>query len=570
MNLAYDQVSNDVNPRLTQHSKTMEQKVYQVGSNVYSAVGFGLEYPVMIVGDDGIIICDPAETIEMMESVLKAFRTITTLPIKAVVLTHSHGDHWGGISACVSDEQSASGEVKVIVDETFMAQFTQQSGELLDNRMGRAVFMYGTLLPVGPQGLVNEGCGPLLSKGAIKFVAPNTFVSKANGYETTICGVDFHFFHCEAETTDAICIFLPKEEIVIVGDAVQGEIFPNLYTIRGQFRDAKQWYRGIDKIRSYHPKAIVGMHMRPLIGQEEVEALLRDYRDAIQYTHDQAVRMLNKGHAPQVAQELLKQLPPHLYQRERIGEFYGTFLQGIRGVYDQYNGWFSGEASTLHPTPIKEAAIRHIDLMGGREKVLAAAQAAIDANDYQWAAELLNYPIRANHEDFEARKLKAHALRMLGYATENATWRNWYLTVAMGLEGTFDQIVKMYGENAGFPPASNSFAGLTPDAMFESIKVKLNGQLAQNVHLFVEAQIEGVDDVYTLEIRRGVLEVHKNRTFEDAVTITAPKGTWAKIVTREVLVSESDVTSSDALKADEFFGYFESFTSFVHMPFWME
>lgn len=575
-NLACTRKSPFIAPRLTEHSNTMEQKIYQTGENVFCAVGYGLSYPVMIVGEDGIIILDPGETIAMMETIMAEFRTITDKPVRAVILSHCHGDHWGGMSVCVTEEQSRSREVQVIVDETFLPNFSQASGELLDIRMGRAVWMYGSVLPIGEHGYVNLGCGPILSKGMNRFIEPNTFVPKKDGLHTAIAGVELELFHCEAETEDAICVFLPKEKIMFVGDAIQGEIFPNLYTIRGTVRDAKKWYRGIDLIRSYHPHYLVGTHMRPLHGVEACTSLLTDYRDAIQYTHDQAVRVMNQGVTAASAVTELGQLPPHLFQRERLGEFYGTFKQGIRGVYDSYLGWFSGEPSQLDPIPSRLSAKRHIDLMGGREAVLAAAEQAISEEEYAWAAELLCYPLRVNPKDKKALRLKGKAVSQLGYLTENATWRNWYLTCAMAYEGAFEQIVERVGPNAGFPPASNSFLGLSNTEMFEALKVKLNGPKSADKHLLLKATIADQAETFWLELRRGVLEVHMHRPehhLTSFLELSADKSVWAKLATREQTVEEAisqGAQCSDITGTRQFFGCFEHFTPFVSMPFCYE
>lgn len=574
-NLAYTEASEFVNPRLTEHSKTMEQRIYQTGRNVYTAVGYGLSYPVMIEGEDGIIVIDPAETIEMMETIMIEFRKITAKPIKAVILSHSHGDHWGGMSVCVTKEQSEHKEVLVIVDETFMQYFTQAGGELLDIRMGRAVWMYGSLLPKDEHGYINLGCGPTLSKGANQFITPNTFVPVNTGLNITIAGVALALFHCEAETEDAMCVYLPQEKIMFVGDAIQGEIFPNIYTIRGTVRDAKKWYQGIDHIRQYQPHHLVGTHMRPLHGEEECTALLRDYRDAIQYTHDQAIRMINKGYTPEYAVKELGQLPPHLFQRERMGEFYGTFKQGVRAVYDQYIGWFNGEASRLNPLYPKAAAGNYIRLMGGRDVILTEAKQAIEEKNYEWAAELLSYPIRDDHNDMEARKLKAVAVRNMGYATENATWRNWYLTSALALEGSFQAIAEQAGPNAGFPPFSNSFLGFTSLAMFEALKVKINGFTSANIKLILKALIADTQETYFLEIRRGIVEIHTSSEalFIDA-SLTATKVIWTKILTKELTIKEAvkhhGAACDDLQTAEVFFDMFDGFTTFLKMPFWLQ
>lgn len=575
-NLAFSEPSPYVNKRLTDHSNIMEQKIYKTGENVYTAVGFGLSYPVMIEGEDGIIIIDPGETVEMMESILTEFRKITDKPVKAVIISHSHGDHWGGMSTCVTKEQSERKEVLVIVDETFLPHFTQQSGELLDIRMGRAVWMYGSILPRGEHGYVNLGCGPVLSKGSIEFITPNTFVPIQGGLHTTISGIDLELFHCEAETEDAMCVFLPKEKIMFVGDAVQGEIFPNLYSIRGSVRDAKKWYRGIDEIRRYEPDNLIGTHMRPLHGKEACTALLRDYRDAIQYTHDQTVRMINAGYTPDAAVEELDILPPHLFQRERLGEFYGTFSQGIRGVYNQYIGWFDGEPTALAPVPLVQAAKKYVALMGGREAILEAARKSAEAGEFQWAAEILTYLIRVDHGDMDARKIKAEALRKLGYRTENATWRNWYLTGADALEGTFHQIQEQFGKNGGFPPFSNSFLGLTPQAMFASIQVKLNGPQSAYVNMIIKADVTDKKECFYLEVRNGILDIYTDQDVKNAVNISiaAPHAIWANIITKEMTVREAVLQEKavchELEKAEVFFELFEGFTSFVDMPFWFQ
>ena len=570
MNLAYTGHSPKINEKLTEHSKVMEQTVYQSAQCIYTAVGFGLENPVMIEGQDGIIIVDPAETIEMMEAVMKQFRSITDKPVKAVIVTHNHGDHWGGMSVCVTKEQGERNEVTVIAGELFEEFFSKASGELLDIRMGRAVFMYGSVLPMGEEGYVNLGCGPVLSKGSSKFVRPNTLVSQKQPLKLQIAGIELEIFSCEAETEDAICVYLPQQKALIVGDAIQGEIFPNLYTVRGESRDAKKWYSGIDLLRSYEPEVLIGTHMRPLEGKEKCMALLTDYRDAIQYTHDQAIRMMNRGYTADYAIEQLQKLPPHLYERERMGEYYGTFVQGVRGVYDRYLGWFSGEPSALNPISPAQSAEGYITLMGGREQVLKHGQTAFDKGEFQWCAQLLSLLIQKDPNDKEALVLKAAAVRQLGYQQANATWRNWYLTCALGYEGAFEQI----DPAAVFPPVSKSLIGLGDYAMFEALQVKLNGPESSRVSMAVKAVVTDGETV-ELFLRKGVLEIaHNGENHQADLTISADKETWAQLIAKEITVAQGVekgcVTTDHIEQANQFFSYFDGFTQFTQMPFYLE
>lgn len=574
-NLAFTQdTSAFVNQRLLDHSKVMEQKIYQVAGNVYSAVGFGLQNPLMIEGDDGIIIVDPGESLESSIHVRNEFRKITTKPVKAVILTHFHPDHWGGSKAYVTQEQSDSKEVLVFAHENFIKNVSSSNGQLADIRMGRAIWMYGSILPEGEQGVVNEGAGPKLQKGTIQMVTPNMFIKNGEKIDITVAGVSLEIFNCPTETDDHLLVFIKDSQLLHLADAIQAEAFPNLYTVRGQNRDAVIWYRGLDKARSYHPHFLTGAHMRPVSGEEACMKLLTDYRDVIQYTHDQTVRLINHGLTPDYIVNALKQLPPHLYHQDRLGEFYGTFTQAVRGIYDTYIGWFDGNPASLNPLPPKEEAIKIVDLMGGRSAVLKACEDAFEKKEYQWCAQLATYPIRIKEDDMEVRALKAKALRQLGYLAENATWRNWYLTCALQLEGAFDAIAKQAGPNGGFPSFSKTIVELPTASMFDSYKAKLNGPACATVHASLKCVIDETKETFILEIRRGVLEIHQNADFDCEETIVASKETFAEIMAK-------DISIHDAIKQDraivttphyveEFFNYFDGYTSFIHMPFTFE
>lgn len=574
-NLAFTkEASPFINQRLLNHSNVMEQKIYQVAGNVYSAVGFGLQNPLMIEGDDGLIIVDPGESLESSIHVHNEFRKITNKPVKAVIITHFHPDHWGGTKAYITQEQSDSKEVLVIAHESFMKNVSSSNGQLADIRMGRAIWMYGSILPNGEQGVVNEGAGPLLQKGTIQMVTPNTTIKSGGSLELTIAGINMEIFNCPTETDDHLLVFLKDSKLLHVADAIQAEAYPNLYTIRGQNRDAVVWYRGLDKARSYAPHYLTGAHMRPVSGEQECMQLLTDYRDIIQYTHDQTVRLINHGLTPDMIVDALKQLPPHLYHKDRLGEFYGTFSQAIRGIYDTYIGWFDGNPANLNKLSPKEEAIKMVAMMGGREAVLKACEEALDKKEYQWCAQLATYPIRIKRDDMEMRSIKAKAVRYLGYQAENATWRNWYLTCALQLEGAFDAIAKQAGPNGGFPSFSKTIIELPTEYMFESYKTKLNGPESENVHASLKCIIEETRETFILEIRKGVLEIHHNSDFTCDETIIASKETFAEIMAK-------DITIHDAIKQDrvivttphyveEFFNYFDNYTSFIHMPFTFE
>ncbi|WP_102050913.1 alkyl sulfatase dimerization domain-containing protein [Pygmaiobacter massiliensis] len=571
-NLAYTEKSQFINPRLSEHSHVMEQKIYKIGENIYSAVGYALNYPTMIVGDDGIILVDASETIGSMEEIMKEFRKITDLPVKAFILTHNHGDHWGGMTACVSQQESDNGSVLVVGHEELVKNVAQSSSELLDIRMGRAVWMYGNLLPKGEHGAVNLGLGPVLDKGITRFVTPNTIVNSNETFSLTVSGVEMEIFFVESEAADEIAVYFKKEKVLHVAEVLQGESFPNIYTVRGQTRDAKKWYKAVETLRTYHPDSIVGCHIRPLEGKEACEKLLSDYGDAIQYAHDQTVRLLNQGNTIEAIMDEIGTLPPHLFQADRMGEFYGTFRQAVRAIYDNYLGWFNGEPTALNPISATEASKRYIKLMGGRENVLMAAQQSLEDKEYEWASELASHLVRIDFNDITARQVKATACRMMGYASENATWRNWYLTCAIELEGAFEEIVKHMGTNGGFPPFSESFLDVSTYNMLEAMKVKLNGPKTFGTNMAVKCNIEG--ECFVLQIRKGVLQVHgPHEIYTEKLDCecTVSHVMFAKLMAKDVTPCDAnqsgDLQVSDEKILSEFFNCFDAFTPFVDMPF---
>lgn len=571
-NLAFTGKSELVNQRLLQHSNTMEQRIYKVAENIYTAVGFGLENPTIIEGKDGIIVIDPGETLEVGKQIMAEFRKITDKPVKAVIISHSHSDHWAGMKACVTEEQARNNEVLVIAHKKLPYNISTSNGQLADIRVGRAIWMYGSVLPQGEDGVVNMGAGPVLLKGSVELVTPNTYIEDNEVRHMNICGVDLDIIHCPSETDDHIVVFVTKSRVLHCADAIQAEAFPNIYTVRGQNRDAVMWYKGIDMLRELAPDYLIGCHMRPIEGREQCMELLTDYRDVIQYTHDQTVRLINMGYTPDYIVEELCKLPDHLYQKERIGEFYGTFVQTIRAVYDTHIGWFNGEPSKLNPLAPRKASEKYVELMGGKEKVLTACIDALEKKEYQWCAELCSHLIRLDNKDMQARNCKAKAVRQLGCQAENATWRNWYLTCAIQLEGAFEQIAEKTGPNGGFPSFSATIKELPLELMLDAYKCKLNGPRSQSKHLFMAIQIQ--ENCFTLEVRRGVLQIHSGKIADHCPSVILSQATLACLMAKDYGVSDGVekglIETKNMKETQEFFELFDGFTSFINMPFCFE
>lgn len=499
-NRAYDLSADTIHPDLTEHSKKMEQKIYRVTDDYYLAVGYGIANTHMIVGDDGIILIDPIEDVKKCRRIEKDFRKITDKPVRAVLYTHSHADHFWGVAGFVSEEDVRSGLCEIIAHETMLQNFLIQATGGIGNILGvRSTYSFGNYLELGPGGRVNNGIGPDILVEETSFIAPTKLVQDTLDVE--IAGVKMHIFWVPSECDDEIAVWFEDQGVLCTAEVIQGETFPNLHTIRGtRYRDPRQWYKSIDLLRAYPARFMAPSHGRPVSGKEQVQDVLTAYRDAIQFVHNQTIRFMNEGHTPDELVHLVK-LPEHLARHPWLGEFYGTVKHAVREIYQGEIGWFDGDPTTLDPVPPVESAARHVRMMGGRDRIVEEARTALEKGDEQWAAELVTYVIRTDKDDMEARRIKAEALRRLGFKTCNSNWRCWYLTSARELEGAgldYSGRITAVGVARALPAA----------VKVEAMGLRLAAERALDLHMIMGFRFPDVNGAYALEIRRGVAEFH--------------------------------------------------------------
>lgn len=524
-NLAWTEPAPTIDPRLVEHSLGMAERIYRTAGNVYTAVGWGIANMTMIEGEDGVVIVDTLESAENAKRVMEAFRRFTTKPVKAIVYTHNHYDHVMGAEGIVSAAEAGSGTVPIFAHEKLMQGLLNQLSVVGEAIGIRSYYTFGNFLDRGPEGSINQGIGPALQLGTAGFLPPTrTF---ADRLETTIAGIDLVLLYAPSETDDEIVVWLPERKLLQSAEVVQGETFPNLYTIRGTtYRDPVEWYRTIDRLRELEPEFMVPSHGRPVEGKAEVEALLAAYRDAIQFTHDQAVRLINRGHDPDELEAALPALPPQLAAHPWVREFYGTVRHSVRNVYGGYLGWFPGDPTALDPLPPLERARRTVAQMGGRDAVVRAAREADERGERQWCAELLTPVIRADPHDEEARKLKARALRALGYRQMNINWRNFYLTAALELESRIDYDRYQIKQAAGI------LQRLPLENLLEKIVTRVDPEKTRDVRMTLGLRV-GAEQGYGLEIRRGVVQLHRRLPASADVTLIGSEDDLRKLLLRE-------------------------------------
>jgi alkyl sulfatase BDS1-like metallo-beta-lactamase superfamily hydrolase len=503
---------------LADHTAEFKQEVVRVADGVYVAIGYGIANSILIEGKDGTVIIDTLESAEAAKPVKQAFDRITTKPLKAVIFTHFHPDHTFGAGVFTEGRK-----VEVMAHEKTVRELDQMLSLTQEVTYQRAMRMYGTFLP--KHEFENVGIGPFIlfnDQTTISYVRPNRTFS-GERMKLTTAGLEMELIHAPGETDDQIVVWLPEKRILVAADNYY-KSFPNLYTIRGQkYRDPVAWAQSLEKMRALRAEIMIPCHTRPVFGSDRVNETLADYRDAIQYVHDQTIRWINRGLLPDEIAERVK-LPPHLASKPYLREYYGTVAWSVKNICNGYLGWFSGNATDLHPSPILERAEGMARLAGGREALLKHAQEALKKNDPQWALVLADAYLALDPGAEKAVKLKVEALRALGQNQGNANARNYYYTQALEAEG------KLKITRAQINP--DVVEGVPLGAIFSAMGAKLDPEKSADVTKSVRFRFPDSQEAYTIHVRRGVAFIEKRFAPAADITVTVDSKVWKRLAAK--------------------------------------
>lgn len=478
---------------LVNHNVQFKKGVEKITDGVWAAIGFGLANSILIDGNDGVIIVDTMTTREEAEAVLAEFRKISGKPVKAIVYTHNHADHVLG-----ADVFAGSDRPVVYAHETTDAHVQRVLTALRPVIGTRSMRMFGAALD--PQDVVNAGIGPRLGIGPTSttgYVRPTKTLK--DSLEDEISGVHFTLIHAPGETDDQIVVWLPEKKLLICADDFYWT-FPNLYTIRGTpFRSLKAWYRSLDRMRDLRPEFLVPCHTRPIRGAEEIQKVLIDYRDAIQFVHDQALRGINQGMTPDELADHVK-LPPHLAGAPYLQPFYGKVAWSVKAMFTGHLGWFDGDAANLQPLAPRAEAALMARLAGGEAKLLDQARALLSENQFQAALQLTGHLIRLNPQHAEAKEIRVKTLTALAEREQNPNARNYYLSEALEIRDDF-----VIRETSKPKAAMLHLFPLT--AYLDSLAANLDPAAAADVNQVVGMVFPDVGEAFSIHVRWGVAEV---------------------------------------------------------------
>lgn len=416
-------------------------EIFKFGDKVWFAVGHDVSNVAMIEGETGIIIVDAGMSPVRMEVLRLKFREITDKPIKGILITHGHGDHFGGIQAFLdegSQPQIWGRKGKLGENTGFNIEANAGKTAGLTYANARGARQAGIILPDSIH--INNGVAARPDKERTMFTrgketaefSPTHFFT---GERETIKidGISFELVAATGETYDNMYIYMPEENILFTGDTYY-KSFPNLYTIRGsQYRDVKSWYQSIEKMLNENAEYLLPGHTRPLIGKEKVKESLTDYHDAIKFVFDKTLEGINKGMTPDQLVEYVK-LPEALASKSNLMEYYGRVDWSVRSIFNGYLGWFDGNPVNLNKLTPKTEATKMAQMVGGEEKLKQNALKAFAEGDFQWSAQLCDYLLALNNTNKEVMDLKADALMEIAKTMMNATGRNYMNSYAIQLK----------------------------------------------------------------------------------------------------------------------------------------
>lgn len=551
-----------VNPSLWRQAQLLSKHgLFKVSDRVYQVRGFDISNITFIKGDTGWIVIDPLTMKETAHAALELVNEkLGVLPVRAVIYTHSHSDHFGGVRGVVDEADVKAGKVAIVAPEGFMKEVAAEN-ILAGNAMSRrAQYQFGIMLPPGAQGQITSGIGQAIARGSITLIPPTVTVDHT-GQELTLDGVKIRFQYTPSTEAPAeMNMYFPDLRILDMAENANVSMH-NILTPRGALvRDSKAWADDLtESIRLFGDVSdtMITSHGWPRFGGAVVRDFLADHRDAYKYLHDQTVRMMNLGMTgDEIAARI--QLPPTLAKDWFNRGYYGSMSFNSRAVYQRYMGFYDANPAHLAPAPPADAGKRYVAAMGGAAKVKAMARDAAGKGDYAWAATLLNHAVMADDKDKDAKVQLASVYDQLGYQTENSLWRNMYLTGADELRGGVRKL----------PPSMaplDMIAALDSQMIFDVLAIRLNADKAGDARLKMVFAFPDRNERFFVEVRNGVLVVQPAKGDEKVdATLTVARPVFLDSLFRGVSLMPKILSGEVKLEGDRaamgrLAGWFDAF-----------
>lgn len=562
--LAPDQAPASVNPSLWRLAQlNAHAGLFEVKERIYQVRGLDVSNMTIIEGDSGLLIIDPLTTVETARAALDLYyQHRPRKPVVAVVYSHSHADHFGGVRGVIEEADVKAGKVRIYAPVGFMEHVMSENVFAGTAMSRRAQYQFGSLLPRGAQGQVDAGMGKSLPvSGSVSLIEPTDLIRDT--YEShRIDGLEVEFqLTPGTEAPAEMNLYLPQLRALCVAENA-AQMMHNILTPRGaQVRDAKAWAQYLDaSLARYGERSEVmfAQHNWPTWGGERIRTLLADQRDMYAFLNDRTLHLLNQGLTPMEVAERMQKLPGELESKWYTRSYYGSLSHNSRAVYQRYLGFYDGNPANLNPLPPVDAGQHYVAALGGGAAVLQLIRTALDKGDYRWAAQLGNHLVFAEPDNQEARGLQAQALEQLGYQSENALWRNIYLSGAMELRNGVPH-------HGGHTVSADLIKVMAPGLFFDYLAIRLDSDKARGHDMRLNWVFEDLGKAFALTLRNGVLTYREGSSHPQAdLTVKMNKTTLDKISQRQLdfptAIKQGEVRlEGDGQKLGELLGMLDSF-----------
>jgi alkyl sulfatase BDS1-like metallo-beta-lactamase superfamily hydrolase len=562
--LADEQAPPTVNPSLWRQARlNMHHGLFQVTDRIYQIRGFDISNMTLIEGDRGVIVIDPPISTEVARAGLALYRQVRgNRPVTAVIYSHSHTDHHGGVRGVVDEADVSAGRVPIWAPDRFMEEIVSENVLAGTAMIRRAQFQFGATLPKGPRGQVDAGLGKVTSRGTVTLIPPTRIIEKPIE-EHRIDGIDVVFqLTPETEAPAEMHMFHPGLRALNLAENATHNLH-NTYPIRGaQARDANAWAKylnvALDRFGRDADVAFAQHHW-PVWGNRRVLDFLARQRDLYKYLHDQTVRLMNHGwKAVEIAERLT--LPKSLGQTWHVRGYYGTLSHNAKAVYQRYLGWYDANPANLNPLPPVERGRKYVEYMGGADAVIRRARQDFAKGEFRFVAETMSHVVFADPDNTEARALGADALEQLGYAAESATWRNAYLLGALELRRGVPATA------ARAPISPDVVRAMSLDLFFDYLGIRLDAGRADGRRIVINWVFADLDRRYVMNLENCALTCLADRQSDRAdATVTLERAVLNRLVLREVSFADAVAQGQaridgDAARVAELFGLLDDFS----------
>lgn len=468
---------------------------------IWQVRGYDISVMTIVRGKTGYIIIDPLTAEETAAASWRlAMAHLPQMPIRAMIFTHSHSDHFGGVGGIINREQAVREGIRIIAPHGFSEEAVAEN-VLAGTAMGRrATYMFGTFLAPGPLGQVDTGLGPRLPAGTIGYMEPTETIPQTGG-EVLIDGITFDFMDASGTEAPSEFMFYIADYKALHTAEVATRVLHNVLTLRGaQVRDPLVWSKVIDRaLQKWGGAADLALasHGWPLWGRARVQTYLAGQRDAYRYVHD---RTLNRANNGATLHEVADGVPDAPVQESAFDTrgYYGTLNHNMKATYQRYFGWWDGVPANFNPLPPVEAAKGYVKLAGGPDRLLAAGREALAAGEYRWAAELLNHLVFAEPANAAARGLLASAYEQLGYQAESGAWRNYYLAGAASLRGTATSAAVSSAQSRAY------IEGIPTEALFDALATRFDADKGRDLRGQFQFILPDRSEQVAIEVGGGV------------------------------------------------------------------